>query len=199
MATQSEKTKLAIVVIVLAVLLTGIYFLRKDRQKKLSESFSPPVEKTMLMETEKEDDNVITVSSSGFEFEPGDVIPVEISFQAPGKNIFGSDIILLYDPQYLSTDETSVSPGGFFASIPRVLVDGENGIIKLTAIEGADRVLQDEEVNIATVNFTAVAEGRTSINLSFTRGETNTTTLTERTTSLNILQNFRGFDLTIEE
>ena len=57
---------------------------------------------------------------------------VKINFNAENKTIFGSDVVLKFDPNFLKAS-SNIEPGDYFENFPRTAVDNENGEIKITA------------------------------------------------------------------
>lgn len=186
-----------IVFVVLVVLLAGILLIRERRKIK-----APQAEPKNALTEEKAGQQITNQPAIIARAEPSSLAQntattVTFYINAPGKKIFGSDLIILYDPEYLSSDDTQIESGDYFSQVPRKTVDQQNGIIKITAIEGRDEVLS-RETAIAAVKFTTLKSGRTIVAYSFTPGTTNTTTLTERDTSQNILEKAVSAQITVE-
>ncbi|OGG16354.1 hypothetical protein A3D05_01565 [Candidatus Gottesmanbacteria bacterium RIFCSPHIGHO2_02_FULL_40_24] len=196
---MGEKQKIFIVLLILAVLISGIIYIRK---RNSSVKIIPEVqiqEKEETFEDEEIKGGSIFLSTDTPLIKVGSEATVSVNFGAYGKNIFGSDVILLFDPEYLSTDENMIEPGDFFTSIPRKTVDTDNGIIKITAIEGRDEVLTEEVSNAFSIRFRGLKPGSSVISFSFIKNETNTTTLVERGSSQNLLDEVQSETIDIEE
>ncbi|OGG02136.1 hypothetical protein A2W14_02735 [Candidatus Gottesmanbacteria bacterium RBG_16_37_8] len=197
MAGKSDITKILIVVVILIVLLTGIFVVRKRGAKPFSEE-NIRTETNKEEVIPKENKNTITFESDTETVTVGQEIEINLNFRAPGKNIFGSDVVLLFDPEYLVLGEEGIGASDFFATMPRKDIDSENGIIKVTAFDGLDEVLTEDDQPLFSVSFKAVKSGTTKVSLEYSKGETNTTTLVERQTSENILDSVDSLEIVIE-
>ncbi|OGG16865.1 hypothetical protein A3D78_00335 [Candidatus Gottesmanbacteria bacterium RIFCSPHIGHO2_02_FULL_39_14] len=196
MTGKSEITKILIVVVVLIILLTGIFIIRRKVGPVSPKNVAQEVgqdEKTV-----KEETNVIFTEKYKESIKVGDEITIGLKFKAPGKNVFGSDIILLYDPEYLEVGEEGIGRSDFFANMPRTTNDNKNGIIKVTAFDGRDEILEDQAYDLFSVDFKLLKKGTTNISFNFEKGKTNTSTLVERNSSQNILEGMSGQTLVIE-
>src|SRR3989344_942347 len=153
---KSEKSKILFVIIILLALTFGIVAIRKN---------SKPVITDLIIEEPKQEDNIdnqIPASENNIIFlktdrpniKVGDNFDVTVSFSAPGKRIFGSDVVLLYDPEILSTNQENIVNGSFFESVPKKSVDPKNGIIKISAYGGADKSGVDSS-DIISIKFIA--------------------------------------------
>ena len=205
MTGKSEITKIMIVVVILLLLLTGIFFIRNKQSvpSNVQESTEEEsaAEETGVQEqdkTAKEPENLIILEIDNETVTAGDSAAVNLKFKAPGKNIFGSDVYLMYDPDYLQVNENGIGKSDYFVSMPRATTDIENGIIKVTAFDGADKVLDSEFQNLFKVEFRALKTGTTTVSLNFSKGTTNTTTLVERETSRNVLEGVSGLTIVIK-
>ena len=196
---NSERTRIFIVFIILLVMIAGIIAVRRSRKTEVPR---PATEETV--QTEQEEKNVtaekylMLLSSSKTSYQTDENIEVSVDFKAPGKRIFGSDIVLLYDPVFLSTETTNISSGDFFTSFPRKTVDPKNGIVKISAYQGQDTELNNDGINIVKINFTALKSGETEVGFSFVKGKTNTSTLVEAESSENILENVQNLKINID-
>ena len=195
----SEKTKIFIVAVILILLVGGIYFVRNRRIQNQS-SQSQESEKTMeVVPTEMIENNIFSIRTDKTSFQAGENFNAKILFKAPGKKIFGSDVILLYDPEFLSANNTSISVGDFFDNNPRKTADGKNGIIKITSYGGKDQILDENPIELGSIDFKALKQGVSHIDFSFVKGKTNTSTLVEAKTSQNILEKTVGLNFNISQ
>jgi len=194
---DSEKKKILIVIVILLLLVFGIIAVRRGRPIPTEENSSQEAAPEESAPTASEN-NIIRISSEKTDYQVDEVVPVNISFKALGKKLFGSDIVLLFDPEFLSTQVEDIQDGDFFASYPRKTVDPENGIVKLSAYQGQDIELADQYYSIVNINFKALKKGETEIALSWIKGATNTTNLVENGTSQNILEAVGNLKVTVE-
>lgn len=199
MIYKSEKNKIVIVVILLLILLSGIFVIRAKKRLVSYDESVVSNESTGVMPMTEKEDNIIFLTSDKTNLETGEILKVKVSFTAPGKKIFGSDIILLYDPEFLSTDLNKISSGNFFGSYPGKTIDPVNGIIRLSAYDGKNEVLEAVAYDIMEIDFKAIKIGQTQLSLSFEKGKTNTSNLVEAATSQNILEKTQGLSILIDE
>ena len=197
MTGKSEITKIMIVVVILLLLLTGIFFIR-NKQSVPSNVQESTEEESAAEETGVQEQDKTAKEPENETVTAGDSAAVNLKFKAPGKNIFGSDVYLMYDPDYLQVNENGIGKSDYFVSMPRATTDIENGIIKVTAFDGADKVLDSEFQDLFKVEFRALKTGTTTVSLNFSKGTTNTTTLVERETSRNVLEGVSGLTIVIK-
>lgn len=195
---NNEKSRIIAVVVILLVLITGIIFVRKNRQPKTETPVEEVRQTDEIAPIEDQVSNVISISTDKTSLGVGESTDVKIFFRAPGKKIFGSDIILLYDPAVLSTTSEDIVEGGFFSSYPRKTVDIENGIIKVSAYKTDGNIATEAETELVSIKFTALNKGIAPLDLSFAKGQTNSTTIVEALSSQNILEKVEGLKLIVE-
>ena len=200
MAAQTEQKRIIIVIVLLIVLILGIFVVRGRNKANLEQKKNPEITDnvTSIIEEQK-DQNIIFLTSDKTNLEVGEELSVNISFTAPGKKLFGSDVILLYDPDLLTTSEANITQGNFFGSYPRKTVDPINGIVKVNAFMANPENAVMKAYDIFSVKFKALKKGTARISLSFEKGKTNLTTLVEAETSMNILENTTGISISIDE
>lgn len=199
MIYNSDKNRIVIVVILLLILLGGIFVIRAKKKPVTYDEKRISNENTRILPIEEKEDNIIFLTSDKTNLETGETLKIKVSFKAPDKKIFGSDIILLYDPEFLSTDLNSINSGNFFGSYPRKTNDQSNGILKLSAYDGKKEALDAVAYDIMEIDFKAIKIGQTQLSLSFEKGKTNTSNLVEEATSQNILEKTQGLSISIDD
>ena len=187
----TELKKILLVVGILFVLLLVFFALRWQRSlmlKKVGDNTQKNAEKTVsetVLPQTKEPSYLIGLSPNPVQ--SGDVVNAEVIFDAAGKEVVGSDVIIKYDPTLLQIEEEIV-PGKFFSSYLRKTVDNSLGILKVTGINPAgDGQKPGSPVVFFSVIFKTIKPGASVIKFDFKKGKTNTTTLVEKGTSRNIL------------
>lgn len=199
MIYNSDKNRIVIVVILLLILLSGIFVIRAKKKPVTYDEKTISNENTGILPIEEKEDNIIYLTSDKTDLSTGELLKVKVSFTAPGKKIFGSDIILLYDPEFLSADLNSINTGNFFGSYPRKTIDPVNGIIRLSAYEGNKEALDMAAYDIMEIDFKALKKGSAQLSLLFEKGKTNTSNLVEVATSQNILEKTQGLSVSIDD
>lgn len=184
--SAKDLTKIFLVVILLIILISGIVVLRI--KKRIPE----PPEKSQRSAVISVEPTVSIGANSMFlvvnptAVQSGEFITAAIAFHAPGRMLSGADVRLKYDPLFLETSVSDLTPGEYFTSYPAKSVNTEKGIIRLTAFGGKRETVSSPQV-ITTVKFKALKPGRTEITIDYQQGSTNRSTLVERGTSKNIL------------
>lgn len=203
---NNDRYKILTVIIILAVLVAGIIVVR-SRTKRASDELNS-TDATQITETKSVQENapisadvknIVYLSAEKENYQKDEDIIVSAIFTAPGKKIFGTDLVILYDPGQVVTHVESIEKGIFFANFPRITVDEENGIIKISGYQGSETELGTDNYEIVNIKFRAIKIGRGKIELSFAKGETNATTLVEAATSQNILEKVENFNFEIKE
>lgn len=194
---KDDQQKILLVFILLIVLLIGIVVLRNYKAMQLKNQMEPS-QYPPITEIVKIPQGRMQVVMDR-EAQVGGKIKAQVSIQTDGRELFGSDAILLYDPQYLEVaDENDLVTGDYFENFPRRQIDAENGVIKVTGFSPSTSIL-DEVKPLFSVSFTALKAGQTTVSIDFEKDSTNTSTLVERGTSQNILEEVVNADLTIVE
>lgn len=203
---NNERYKILTVIIILAVLVAGIIVVR-SRTRMASDELNS-TDATQFTESESSEinaaietvaKNVVYLAAEKESYQKDEDIIVNVSFAAPGKKIFGTDLVMLFDPELITTNVESIEKGTFFANFPRITVDEENGIVKISGYQGNETELGADRNDIVNIKFKAVKSGRGKIELTFIKGETNATTLVEEATSQNILEKIENFNFEITE
>lgn len=199
-----EFKKIIIVISVLLVLLVGLFTLRWQRrrvlEKKMRELTSSQlkVKPPIIISTKVEEalSGVYKIVFKKENIKVGETVSAHIVFTADKKIISGSDVILRFNPTFLSAD-LNIKLGDYFASYPLKSVDNEKGTIKVTAFSGKNKPVSSS-ITLFTVSFTAKRAGKTTVDFDFQKGRTNLTTLVEKGTSKNILGQIIDGTVTIE-
>lgn len=195
---DGDKKRIFVVLIVLAVLIAGILLVRRQKALELSKNLKDQGKKVEITIKPEEKVGKMSISVSPEKLLIGENGFLTVNFLAPEYKLYGADVILLYDPQFIEVRQDSLSFGDYFNSFPRQQVDQENGIIKVTAISGRQENMKNED-KLFSFEFTALKAGQTKVDFDFKLGETNTTTLVEKETSKNILETVEGITINIEE
>ncbi|KKS95426.1 MAG: hypothetical protein UV73_C0018G0039 [Candidatus Gottesmanbacteria bacterium GW2011_GWA2_43_14] len=193
---KSDMKKILVVVGTLVLLLVGIFYLRNRQTLPETQNLPEAVVEEEAVQTKT---GVMRIIAPEAPLRVGEAQPFNIVFTTENPEIFGSDAVLLFNPEYLTADDSSVVPGAFYREFPRINVDRENGVIKITAYSPQSSVQAGEEVNFFAVNFTGVKSGATELKLDFIPGSTNTTTLVDKVNSANILGSVENLNLTVTE
>lgn len=187
--TPDEMQKMGVVFGILFILLIGFLVIR---MRSTGKTAAPPQNTNMTQNAgptviPKRDDKtgVMGIEPDQVKTKPGETFRVNIYFQSGGKNVYGADAVLNYDPNFLSVNE--IIPGGVFKEYPSQKIDQNSGTVKVT---GFELIPYQDAVNkppFFSISFTAGKAGETSLTLIFQKERTNLSTIVEAGTSRNIL------------
>lgn len=201
MSNPAESKKIFLVTGVLAILLIGIFVIRWQRQKSLSQD-GKTGEVTTAKKTPTPTFEPVTgvyyALPSQKSVKAGGKVSVNVAFVAEGKKLDGSDVILKFDPNFLVADKSLVF-GDYFSNYPRKEVDNSKGIIKVTGFTPKKADPITVLTSLFTVTFQAKKTGTTKITFDFVKWATSTTTLVEKGTSKNLLGTANEAVLTITQ
>lgn len=184
-----------LVILVLAAL--GVRFIQGNNLQKSQKT--PTVKNSVEMPKSKPSfPGKLSLASQTTTARVGENVEVVVYFEASGKTLDGSDIILRFDPQILSA--LGFSEGTYFKLVPRKDIDNTQGAVKVTALDSSGSLpLTGQKTVLGTVSFQAQAPGTTAISFDYTPGTSAKTTLIEQGTSQNILGEASGINITVTE
>lgn len=129
-------------------------------------------------------------------YKVGEAIDVSVVFEAPGKSLDGTDVVLHFDPKVINA--LGFAPGTYFGLTPRKDIDNKSGTVVVTSLSTEATKPASNKVTLGIVHFQAVKEGTTEISFDFIQGGSSKTALTESKTSQNILGIVEGMKITVE-
>ncbi len=196
-----EYKKILIVAIILGVLLLVVFFVRRQKQLEMNRVLQRnKMSASQNQEGQKKDQSltgVYKITPDKSRIKVGEIVTVKISFQAPEKIIFGTDIRLSFDPKLLQAEE-NILLEDVFQSYPRREVDNVKGSVKVTGFMAKDQTVANDFRDVLTISFKALQSGVASLNLDFEKGKTNLSTLVEKGSSKNVLGKVIPVEITIE-
>lgn len=198
MPNPTEQKRIFLVTAILAVLLVGIFLLRYQRKQNfLSQKVIPTIVLPSPSPTPENLVGIYTITTSAKQVKLGGNFTATVSFSVPGKILDGTDVVLFFDPDYLTASST-LAFGDYFALYPRKEVNNEKGFIKVTAIESKSSEANSAATPLFNASFRAKKGGSTTLSFDFAKGTTNKTTLVEKGSSKNILGSVNEAVVTIE-
>lgn len=205
MQNLKEHHKIIFVIGILIILAVGIFIIRSQKQKEVEK-----ITQTVVNQSEKK---VISPTIPPVQFDKpgtyqlilsvqkvkvGEKFEAKLQFLAKDKIIFGSDVIIRFDPTLLEVKQENIIVGDYFTNYTRKTVDMTKGLVKVTAIRPKEALPMTDYVVFATISLTAKKSGMGKIDFDFQKGKTNLTTLVEQGTSRNILGEAKGGTIIIE-
>lgn len=193
----NEQKKIGMVLLVLVLLVAGFFLLRKGRTVPVENKTVQTVPTIAVSPTSVASSGIYTILPSQSTIKSGATLALTVQFEAPGKRLDGSDVFLRFDPVYLDIDE-NFTYGTYFMTYPRVTVDKIKGEVKVTGFRSSQVATLNQPTVFFVVRFTARQIGRTAVSFEYQKGRTNLTTLVEKGTSKNILNQVFPASITIE-
>lgn len=138
----------------------------------------------------------LSLESTTTTYKVGEGIDLAITFEAPGKKLDGTDIVLLFDPKVVNA--LGFSEGTYFKLVPRKDIDNTVGKVVITALDAVSATPVSGKKTLGTVHFRAQKEGTSGIRFDFVKGSTTTSSLVESGTSANILGEAKGITIKVE-
>ncbi len=142
----------------------------------------------------------ISLESNKDQVEVGEVFTLRINLSSDKKS-YGSDVVITYDPQYLTVQKTAdeksaVKISTLYDEVPFNTVDEKLGQVRVSAISNKEggELAQGE---LGTVDFIAKKIGNTKIQLEFVEGSTSDTNILDSSTGEDILVNVKNLNITI--
>lgn len=188
---QSDYKRIMIVVGVLILLLIGIVFIRNRKPVSIGKKGPVIVEISVTPVPA-----IYELSASSGDIHIGSTFTVDVVFDSGGRSIDSSDVLLKFDPLYLSA-ESKIQPGQYFSSYPRTSVNNSAGTVQITAFTSQPGTIENN-VKSFTIAFKAKKSGQAEIGFLFGKGSTNQTTLVEHKTSRNVLTDVKPLRITIK-
>lgn len=145
-------------------------------------------------------DGTIVLDSDKTVYSLGETVPVKIRIATGGTPIESVDLVLKYDPNLLEASRSAglITLGKIFQDFPIYDTDGKGEVV----ISGITPIGNEGFTGIgelATVNFTAKAIGKTSIKVDFKKDSTTDSNLVKINTTKDILSRVEDLDLNITE
>lgn len=119
---------------------------------------------------------------------------VDVMLDAKGAIINGADGILLFDPKKVRVDKVTTDTTTTFLYFPKV--DKQKGRVVITAIKQTTDSTPTTVVKLATITFTPIAKGTTTITFEHFPGRTNGSTAIQAKDNTNILDAVTGMTIT---
>lgn len=198
---QADSKKILIVLLILALLFVGSVVLRQWKKSQLQYKMEIDKRVGESVKVTSEPETIVgtyKLKLDKLQSRIGDVITADAAFSLLGKRVTGSDVILIFDPEFLQV-EGLISPGDFFAYYPRNDIDNNAGVIRISAFQATSQEPVTGEISLFKVKFRTKKQGETMLDFQFEKGKTDLTTLVEYGTSRNILESAQGAQIKILE
>ncbi len=142
----------------------------------------------------------IFLSSPNQTFKVGDPVPVNLRIDTGGNNINGVDVVINYNPGFMTITRQSIETQGVFTDFPLLEVDDKNGVVRISGIASVNQPGFSGIGTLAKLNFTAkAATSQTKMMVNFTPGLTTESNIIEAGSSQDILDGVTDLNLTINQ
>ncbi|OGY23921.1 MAG: hypothetical protein A2Y57_04270 [Candidatus Woykebacteria bacterium RBG_13_40_7b] len=115
----------------------------------------------------------------GYEFK------VQVIVDTQGVQTDGTDVFLFYDDDKLTLTSSDITQGSFYSLYPTKTVSA--GVIKIDAQANTGGPYPSGKGTVATLNFTAKAQGAGAVEFDFTEDSTTDSNVVEHGTSQDVL------------
>lgn len=144
--------------------------------------------------------NTLSLKASKTTWRVGEQFPVTVNMDS-SKLTDGADIILIYDPKFLSpvkdsTTKVPLKAGTIYSDYPYNSVDEKAGRITVSGITSRTGGIIPQGV-FGTITFLAKAPGQTKISFDFTFGKTTDSNVIETKTARDVLEEVQNLDVTV--
>lgn len=196
MINHTENRKIILVLIILAILIGGIFLIRRERQLMLTANMVnnagvlPEISKAQFETVASQFIQPAHLLKKTYE-----TFSLDVVVTAPGKILDGADTIIRYDPKLVEV--TDITPGEFFTNYPRITIDKVIGVIKVTGFSPKDASLTGDNFIFFTLQAKALLNGSAKFDFDFEKGKTNLSTVVESKTSRNLLGTATGATVSI--
>src|SRR3989338_2365765 len=196
MINHTENRKIILVIIILAILIGGIFLIRRERQLMLTANMvkNPGV----MPEISKVQFELVAgqfIQPVHLLKKTGEIFSLDVVVTAPDKKLDGADTIIKYDPRLVEV--TDITPGEFFTNYPRITIDKVIGVVKVTGFSPKDANLTGDNFIFFTLQAKALLKGSAKFDFDFEKGKTNLSTVVESKTSWNLLWTVAGATVSI--
>ncbi len=132
----------------------------------------------------------ISLISNQPNFKVGDEVAVAIRVSTGGHSTVGTDVLINYDPNYLSApSRANFLRGQIYTDYPIIDVNNSTGVIKVSGIDSPGQPGFSGIGVLGELIFTARKSGQTTISLSYQKDATNKSNIIENKSAKNILEN----------
>lgn len=131
-------------------------------------------------------------------YKSGDEVKIDVKLFTGGYTTDSTDLVIKYDSEFLAPSEDSFAlEGDLYSEYPAMQVDKENGLIGISGITVPGSESFTGEGNFATIYFTALKDGRTTVSVDFEKGQTADSNVVLTGSTQDILGSVKNADIII--
>jgi hypothetical protein len=127
----------------------------------------------------------------------GRPLTVKIRVDTGGHTIAGVDVILKFDPKFISADSQSFKPEAVFTDFPLINIDNNSGVVKISGISDINQPGYNGIGTLGSLTFIPKASGKTSIKIDYQPGSTIDSNIIESRTSQDIIDKVTDLNINI--
>lgn len=129
----------------------------------------------------------------------GDLVGINVELSTGGQTTDSTDLVVKYDPEFLSPIEKDfAAKGSIYSEYPGIQADREQGLIGISGITvpGGDNSFTGDGI-FATIYFTALKNGQTTISVDFEKGQTADSNVVLTGSTQDILGSVKNADIVV--
>jgi len=192
---RSNLVKIIIAVLVIAVvgeLIFGAYTLFSPSQGR---NLNPLAQKANEMRSAQ-----LSLVTDKTSYKKGDNVVVDVKLFTGGYVTDSSDLVVKYDPAFLSASGANFAvKGEIYSEYPAIQVDETNGMIGISGITLPNESGFSGAGTFATLNFTALKDGQTQLMIDYQPSETADSNVVLSGTTQDIIGAVVNADIIISE
>ncbi|MBI4040041.1 hypothetical protein HY389_01660 [Candidatus Daviesbacteria bacterium] len=139
----------------------------------------------------------ITLQADKSSVKVGDSVRVTVNLDTATRQTVGTDLVLKYDPNLLSVDQSGFQKGTVYSDYPLVSVDPV-GTVSASGITAPNQTFIGKGI-FGTLILRAKAVGRASVSVDYVPGTTNHSNITESKTAKNVLSEVNNLTINISQ
>lgn len=147
--------------------------------------------------TQKPTSATISLKTSQVELAVGDNLNVDIFINANGKPTTGTDLLIKYDPNFLSLTKTSFTKGSIYSEYLGQSVDNTKGFYRNSGLSPISSK-KSTDGKFGTLSFKVLAAGNTKVTVDFKPGASNDSNVIDNKTSKDILDKVDNLEVNIK-
>lgn len=133
-------------------------------------------------------------------YKKGDVVTVDVKLFTGGYMTDSADLVVKYDPAFLSAADTNfATEGQIYSEYPAVQVDKENGLIGISGITLPGQNSFSGVGSFAKLNFTALKDGQTQVSIDFQPNSTADSNVVLSGSSQDVIGSVVNADINISD
>lgn len=192
---RSNLVKIVIGVLVIAVLVEVLFGTYTLFSPSSSKNFSLLPQSVNEMRSAQ-----FSLVANKSSYKKGEIVEIDVRLFTGGYTTDSSDLVVKYDPAYLSASgEDFAVNGEIYSEYPAVQVDGQNGLIGISGITLPGQNSFSGTGSFAKLNFKALKDGQTAVTVDYQPASTADSNVVLSGSTQDILGAVVNADITISD